>query len=725
MNELLREVISYILEKGESERKTREVGETWQTDSGKWSAKSKDRTQGGFASREAAEAWLSGTGKAPGDTGDTNKNQPAAEKGTSSVQTQPKTGPKNYTSALSAPSQKSASGGTVYDTPVKTPGGNEVNAIFKPEDIEKIVTSVNKEIDSKAAADDSLPDQIDLDAHLDRQLPNSNDDYYAKRKIRNPQRISDETRRELREAGVPDSHIDMIERAINTETDGDNPPFSEIAGGPVGMGKPPSQAGELMAMTFMAVSKDKRAGVASVIEGLISSTGLKKPTLDGSWVEAGLNQSEAFDSMMDSRYGAGNWSVETTAWDTKDDMDAIGLSPENKGFSTDVAVRVRLKSGEAKVARLSLKKDGTVFLLNGTTNDIVDFAFSGLSDGEGRDAAKAAKDIDRLLPLVDKDVAAKEELAKLLGVDPTTSKVKLKAIARERRIELENKAVDSIPDEKTRERVRTIRDFPQRQHSSVVEMGSSVASVTSTPNKENVIQAAKNNEWSESEAKMAVKVHTILRKLGPGVSEAEITDALESAGIKGRPRDKFRKALLFAAQLEATRNEDMKTQLDAHMELTTACANAAIDSVMDDPSVMQGLMVKLEETFPVRVIAQGQESMCLGGVPVSRETCEVMFGTSNPDEIQKGLKIVTQPGSPPKRILMYTSEGTNGKEIPIALVRPREKGVGYRGSVGLEFQSTKEFECAAAKANVEAKQNNSANAKIVKKCEKRSTKGKK
>lgn len=719
MNKLLKEFLSYILVEETPAEKAKKMGLT-SVGFGRWK-----NNQGVITHKTEGDNLV------PVDPKDvtTTAEKPSTEKDTQTIPSTPKVGTdvnKVPDGVTTTSSQKvDATGATIYDTPIKTRAGNEVNATFRPEDIKKIVSSVNKEIDSKAAVDDSLPDQIDLNAYLDRQLPESNDEYYTRRKISNPQRIPDATRQELRTAGVPDSHIDMIERSINTQTDGDNPPFSEIAGGSVGMGKPSSQAGELMAMTLMAVPRDRRAGVASTIEGLIDSTGLKTPTLDRSWVQAGLKQSEAFDSMMDSRYGAGNWSVETTAWDTRADMDAIGLSPENKGFSTDVAVRIRLKSGEAKVARLSLKKDGQIFLLNGTTNDVIDFAFDSLPEGEGRAAAQSVRDIDRLLPLAEKDPTAREELAKLLGVDPKASKAKLKTIARERRTELENKAIDSISDERTRERVKIIRDFPQRQHTSVVSMAASVAGAESKPTKNDVVAAGKEHGWSKSEAKDAVKTHTILRKLGPNASEDEIRDALESAGIKARPQAKLRKALLFAAQLEATRNEEVKTQLEAHMELTTECANAAIDSVMDDSGVMQGLMVKLEETFPVRVIAQGQESMCLGGVPVSKETCEAMFGTSDPDKIQKGLKIVTQPGPPPRRILMYTSETTDGKEIPIAIVKPREKGVGYRGSVGLEFKATNEFECAAANANVVAKQDNPANAEIVKKCQSRGRRGKK
>lgn len=71
MNKLLKEFLSYIVTE---ERVKREVGSVWQTPSGKWSAKRADRTQGGFASRETAQAWVSGKGKAPG------QEEPTGEK---------------------------------------------------------------------------------------------------------------------------------------------------------------------------------------------------------------------------------------------------------------------------------------------------------------------------------------------------------------------------------------------------------------------------------------------------------------------------------------------------------------------------------------------------------------------------------------------------------------------------------------------------------------------
>lgn len=66
MNKLLKEFLSYILVE---ERVKREPGTSWQSKTTKkWSAKrSNGETRTGFSSKESADAWIAGTGKAPGE----------------------------------------------------------------------------------------------------------------------------------------------------------------------------------------------------------------------------------------------------------------------------------------------------------------------------------------------------------------------------------------------------------------------------------------------------------------------------------------------------------------------------------------------------------------------------------------------------------------------------------------------------------------------------------
>lgn len=104
MNKLRKEFLSYISE----ERVKREVGSVWQTPSGTWSAKRADRTQGGFDSKDAADAWLKGTGKAPTDGEPSSTSQETSPKETPSkakgIKPKKTTGPTAVTAGTVDPS---------------------------------------------------------------------------------------------------------------------------------------------------------------------------------------------------------------------------------------------------------------------------------------------------------------------------------------------------------------------------------------------------------------------------------------------------------------------------------------------------------------------------------------------------------------------------------------------------------------------------------------------
>jgi len=86
----------------------------------------------------------------------------------------------------------------------------------------------------------------------------SDEDYYSKNKKRTtavrkqPYKVNEKTRLELKKAGFPEKYIKFLERCINTQVKGKKPPVTElIAQG--GAGQIQSQFGEVMAMAFMSI----------------------------------------------------------------------------------------------------------------------------------------------------------------------------------------------------------------------------------------------------------------------------------------------------------------------------------------------------------------------------------------------------------------------------------------------------------------------------------------
>lgn len=776
MNKLLKEFLSYILIE---ERVTHKVGDTWKTPRGTWTAKRADRTQGGFASQEAAKAWLSGTGKASGDDTETDQ-KPSTEPDLGSDIVRFK-GPERYMGVGNQTEPKPdkelldkyktlPSGVNVYDTPIITPDGNKIVADISPEATKELLDKVRQEIDRKVAPDDSVPEMSteELETYRARGIegpdgtPESDEQFRKRMKtakvqlVTPPRTIPDDVKETMRKAGVPERHIQLLERTMNVIRQGEKPPLSLIINGSVGAGTNQSQTGEVLTLALLAVPPSERERVINALTTPKPKKGQPKPPetiLNNSWVTSAAAQAQAYTSMMDRKYGSGNWSVETTAWDTPGDISGVGLTQETKGFSTDGVVRIKV-NGESRVVRLSMKKDGDVYLLNGAANEVTTYALQTLTPEERtrHDEISRAR---RLLATGSgtEKVGARQKLRDL-GIEGKTDKALLVAATTELKT-MEDTAISKLP-EGTQRAIRTIQDYPTKQQQSAVRLGQSVTSSTKPKPKElsSAVELAaqaevdrKANPWSDGDRKFAEESHRRLSglKCNGQCTEADMRVALQTpppeGGIVGGDADKFRKAMLFAAKVEAQRgtpDEKKKKQveLDKHRQITNDAKQAYIQSFIgspDDPSgessnaMLSGLMLSLEEKFPLSVIASGTESMVIGGVPLDSDTCLELFKTNDPQKIQ--MTLVERDGQ--TYLIAKVGEGDG---IPLAVIDVRERGEGYRGSMTVGYQLAPEFECQAASANaaiIERKRkedpsfktDTTANDAIVAKCGKKGIRG--
>ena len=150
-----------------------------------------------------------------------------------------------------------------------------------------------------------------------------------------------------------------------------------------------------MAMAFMSIrDPQQRRQLADIMNAEIQKSveefggGKQSPIATKDWVEASLTHAEAFDSAMDEKYGKGQWKFEGAAWDIKGDIESLGLDYKNKGFSTDVMLRVQPldkngnPNGPARAQKNSLKKDENIFFFNGSINEVNNFVLNFLDDKE-------------------------------------------------------------------------------------------------------------------------------------------------------------------------------------------------------------------------------------------------------------------------------------------------------------------------------------------------------
>ena len=171
----------------------------------------------------------------------------------------------------------------------------------------------------------------------------------------------------------PKRYIKVLERMTNTKVSTRSAKwnhFSDIEGG---AGRISAQAGELMTMMGTSMSDEEFEKLTNSLleheQKLIDENPeLKKEgkrIVTKSWIQAAVNSRKAIKDRLSKQYGEGT-EIVSTAWDVENEVEAMGLSnyKENKGFSTDMYVKVRKPDGEEVLDEVSLKKSTKVNFLN-------------------------------------------------------------------------------------------------------------------------------------------------------------------------------------------------------------------------------------------------------------------------------------------------------------------------------------------------------------------------
>jgi hypothetical protein len=183
----------------------------------------------------------------------------------------------------------------------------------------------------------------------------------------------------------PKKYLTALERMMNTRPTGDATKWQHYSDIPGGAGQVSAQAGELMTMMGSTMSDDEWSEFSNsmlqhekalkdehpdVFMKKDKKSGKYKDNpgsriVDGSWVKAATQSRKAIKDRLVKQYGEGT-EIIAGAWDTKDDVEAMGLSnyDENKGFSTDMYLKVKKPDGTEVLDEVSLKKSTDVNFLN-------------------------------------------------------------------------------------------------------------------------------------------------------------------------------------------------------------------------------------------------------------------------------------------------------------------------------------------------------------------------
>ena len=120
----------------------------------------------------------------------------------------------------------------------------------------------------------------------------------------------------------------------------------------------------------------------------------------------------------------------------------------------------------------------------------------------------------------------------------------------------------------------------------------------------------------------------------------------------------------------------------------------AIKAITTNERLRDGMLNEVKTEFPLKSVADGEESIALGEYMLDKSTMEVIFGTSDFEEFKQGL--ISEPGPPP---FIAFKVKVGGRVIPIANIDIREDGRNYGGQFKFEMVVNDEFAKEIIKAN--------------------------
>ena len=453
---------------------------------------------------------------------------------------------------------------------------------------------------------------------------------------------------------IPKKYATVITRLMNSQKTSKVSITNFLDG--VGAGEIQAQSGEIITMASVAMDDDEFEEFMGILEKQVAKYPKgSKPIVTKDWLDSVRAVRTITRKRYDREYGTGKWSVSNTAWDVKEEFEALGNDnyEENKGFSTDMYVKLEV-DGKPVLDEISLKKDSTANIYNGVVTDIEDW----FGDEEVPEKANVKKykegELQRPLDYM------KEAKPFNLNIDKLTSGDILNK---------ENKAL----------------------RSTLAAAG--------------VIRKRKDGSWELNPA--GKKTLDALSSIKGPITPEALKEALGTGAA-----DRMKKAMIIHAAVNAASgdkgalnflNKHIGYVKDENGEFPEGSIkryqNDTIKSLVESDTAKDGLLKALAEKLPLKSLIEGEEKIAIGGLSGDQATLKEVFGVESFDELKVGLDMKEDEDG--NNYLVYSSKGPPAKEVKIATVQVRQKGLGYASSVGLEFSIAKDFAKELYDANKE------------------------
>ena len=383
-----------------------------------------------------------------------------------------------------------------------------------------------------------------------------------------------------------------------------------------------------------------------------------EPILTEDWLKSIESVRGGIKSRLDATYGEGNWEVENGAWDLKGDVEAMGLSdyPKNKGFSTDMYLRVKTPDGSI-LDEVSLKKNLDIFLSQPSANAVNEW---GLTDEE------------------------KNEIEEI-NIKLKDAKGKVKKELNARKKEIMAASNSRIPDEANpkvfnRRTTESATEFYEKiskeQHEQIQKLDEN--------DEDYIAKLSKTTGQSKDYCRVLIKT---MKNLKHPYSRDELRQTMIDNGFAPKKttnpyQDKFSVMMMRTLATEPINDNSAEDSLKKHLQIGKDFNKSFVENMVEEP-YKSGVMNTIREKFPLKALMDGEEKMSLGGVNADPEVMQEIFGTTDYDEVQEKLSI-EGPDDRGEYQLVFQAE-VGGETTPISTIAPRQRGLGYEPVVNLEM----------------------------------------
>ena len=168
----------------------------------------------------------------------------------------------------------------------------------------------------------------------------------------------------------------------------------------------------------------------------------------------------------------------------------------------------------------------------------------------------------------------------------------------------------------------------------------------------------------------------------------ELITTKKSNGDWALNRDKSKVLLTAINQLAKGGDQESIDFIEEHKEYGKVYRANAIQAIMENPKLTQGMMNDIREEFPLKGVAEREEVMAIGEHSLDPHTLKHIFGTDDYEKISEHFEPMTDEKGEP--FIGYHVKGSD-EVIPVAGIGIREDGVGYGGQFKFEMTLHKGF----------------------------------